>query len=65
MSSVYDGSLVSKVIDKGLDTLGKSPKQAIWIILEKEFKLNLNELPSNIRELQENLQKFLELAMNS
>lgn len=51
-----------EAIDKGLDALGKSPKQAIWILLEKDFKVYRNELPENIREFHEGLQKIFGLG---
>ena len=62
MSILYDGALILEVIDKGLDALGKSPKQAIWFLLEKDFKVNRNELPENIREFHEGLQKIFGLG---
>lgn len=52
------------LIDKGLDALGQSPKSAIWVLLEKDFKLNRNELPGNAREFQEALQKIFGMGYN-
>ena len=62
MSVFCDGALILDVIDKGLDVLGKSPKQAIWVFLIKDFKVNRNELPENIRVLDEGLQKIFGLG---
>ena len=45
-----------------MDVLGKSPKQAIWVFLIKDFKVNRNELPENIRVLDEGLQKIFGLG---
>ena len=47
-----------EVIDKALDTLGKTPKQAIWVLLEKDLNVKINELPKNIQEFTEGLEKI-------
>ena len=62
MSLNYNNATILEVIDKGLDALGKSPKQAIWILLEQDFNVNRNELPENIREFHEGLQKIFGLG---
>ena len=64
MSDRYYGALILDVIDKGLDALGESPKDAIWVFLEKDFNLNRNELPGNVREFQEVLQKIFGMGYN-
>ena len=53
-----DNKIVLQVIHRGLDTLGETPKKAIWIYLEEEFKLNSNDLPGNIRAFTEGLEKI-------
>jgi hypothetical protein len=55
-------AIVLAVIEKGLDSLGDSPKQAIWTFLENEYNLDKNELPQNIRAFQEALQKIFGLG---
>ena len=64
MSILYDNTLILDVIDKGLDALGQSPKNAIWFLLENDFKLNRNELPENVRDFQEVLQKIFGMGYN-
>ena len=58
MPTISDDKLVLDVIDKGLTVLGKTPKQAIWSYLEKDFKVNPEELPKNIRAFTEGLEKI-------
>lgn len=59
-----DGEIVLKVIDKGLDSLGDSPKQAIWNFLENDNNLDKNGLPGNIKEFQIALQNIFGLGYN-
>ena len=53
-----DNTIVLKVIQRGLDTLGETSKKAIWIYLEEEFEINSEDLPRNIRALTEGLEKI-------
>lgn len=62
LAGVYDDAVVLEVIDKGLDALGSSPKQAIWVFLEKDFNVKRSELPRNIRQFNEGLQKIFGLG---
>ena len=55
-------AIVLAVIERGLDALGDSPKQAIWTFIENDYKLDKNELPKNIRSFQEALQKIFGLG---
>ncbi len=57
-------AIVLAVIERGLDALGDSPKQAIWTFLEKDYNLDKNELPENIRTFHEALQKIFGLGCN-
>ena len=46
------------VIDKGLDALGSSAKQALWYYLQKDFNFQPQSVPKNINDFQQALQKF-------
>jgi len=50
--------IIINVIDKGLDTLGASAKQALWYYLEKDFGFGRQKSPSDIDAFQDALQKF-------
>jgi hypothetical protein len=54
----FSDQLICEVIEKGLDSLGESPKQSVWYCLEDKFKVYRDELPGNIVEFQEALQKI-------
>ncbi|MCW4015021.1 MAG: hypothetical protein NWF06_01500 [Candidatus Bathyarchaeota archaeon] len=58
----YVDTLILEVIEKGLDSLGNSPKRAIWVFLETDFNVKRNDLPGNIREFHEGLQKIFGLG---
>lgn len=62
LSRSLNDDLILEVIEKGLDALGESSKQAIWAFLEKEFNVNRNDLPANIREFQKGLQNIFGLG---
>ena len=64
LSAQCDNSMILQVIEKGLDALGNSPKQAIWVFLEKDFNVNKNELPGNIQAFHDGLQKIFGLGYN-
>lgn len=56
---VYDDDIVVlQVIQRGLDILGETSKKAIWVYLEEEFKIEINDLPRNIRKFTEGLEKI-------
>ncbi len=55
-------AIVVAVIEKGLDSLGNSPKQAIWTFLENDYNLDKTILPENIRAFQDALQKIFGLG---
>jgi hypothetical protein len=55
--SISDG-LILAIIDKGLDSLGQSGKQALWFYFEKDFGFNRKNVPENLPAFQETLQKF-------
>lgn len=60
----FDDQLILEVIDKGLNSLGESPKQAVWYYLEEKFKVSRAEVPNNVTELEEALQKIFGLGYN-
>lgn len=60
----YKDTLILNAIEKGLDVLGESPKQAIWVYLETQYDINRNELPINVKEFQNALQKIFGLGYN-
>ena len=62
LSSNADRKLILEVIDNGLDTLGKSPKQAIWILLEKDFTVTRKEISENLAMFTDALQKIFGLG---
>jgi hypothetical protein len=62
LSSGCDNTLILQVIEKGLDSLGTTPKQAIWIFLEKDFNVKRDELPGNLKDFREGLQKIFGLG---
>lgn len=64
LSSSSDLRIVLDVFEKGLDSLGESPKKAIWSFLENESNLDKNGLPGNVRDFQEALQKIFGLGYN-
>ena len=64
MSVVYDRAMILDIIDQGLEALGQSPKKAIWFLLEKDFNFNRYDLPENLREFQEVLQKIFGMGYN-
>ena len=54
--------IIREVIEKGLDSLGQSPKQAVWFCLEKDFGFDREKLPKNLKTLEESLQKVFGLG---
>lgn len=59
---VCDNEMILRVIENGLDALGNSPKQAIWIFLENDYNVNRDDLPENIKAFSEGLQKIFGLG---
>ena len=62
LSNHSRNSMILEVIEKGLDALGTSPKQAIWVFLEKDFNVKRKELPGNIKDFHDALQKIFGLG---
>ncbi|UCE29839.1 MAG: hypothetical protein JSV85_03760 [Candidatus Bathyarchaeota archaeon] len=42
--------LVLEAVDEGLSSLGDSPKQMIYLVLEKTFKVKRSEIPEKVEE---------------
>lgn len=64
MTNGITDEIVLAVIDKGLASLGESPKQAIWFCLEKDFNFNRNKVPEDLEAFKNVLQKFFGLGYN-
>jgi hypothetical protein len=47
-----------EAVEEGLSTLGDSPKQAILFHLEESFKIKKEEIPKNLTEFKEALEKI-------
>ena len=58
LSKSINNKIVLQVIERGLDSLGESPKQAIWFCLEEKFGFKRKEAPENIEEFQEALRNI-------
>lgn len=56
--------LIRDVIEKGLDSLGQSPKQAVWFLLEKDYGFDRENLPKNLEKFEGALQKTFGLGYN-
>lgn len=59
-----DNDIILSVIENGLDALGSSPKQAIWAFLENDYGIDKTQIPKNIKEFQDGLQKIFGLGYN-
>ena len=64
MPGTISDKIVREVIEKGFDSLGQSPKQAVWFFLEKEFGFDREKLPENLKTFEEALQKLFGLGYN-
>lgn len=64
MTSGITDEIILAVIDKGLASLGESPKQALWFCLEKDFNFDRNKVPENLEAFQQVLQRFFGLGYN-
>jgi len=63
LSKPITDKIVLEVIDKGLNSLGNSAKQALWYYLEKDFNFNSQVLP-DIAEFEKALQNFFGIGYN-
>ncbi len=50
--------ILLKAIDEGLSSIGDSPKQAIYLHLEKTFKIKRQDIPNKIEEFSEAMEKI-------
>ena len=50
--------LLANAIDEALNSLGESVKQSIYFHIENNFKLTRDEIPENLVEFQEGLEKI-------
>jgi hypothetical protein len=64
MPNCISDEVVIAVIEKGLSSLGESPKKAIWFCLEKDLNLDKQNVPQNIEAFQQALQRFFGLGYN-
>ena len=64
LSDAFHNGLLLEVIERGLDSLGESPKKAVWIVLEEQFNIDRNEIPLNINEITNALQNIFGLGYN-
>jgi len=62
MYQAFDDGLLLAIIEKGLDSLGETPKQALWFYLERDFAFSKKNIADNIDAFQEALQKFFGLG---
>jgi hypothetical protein len=56
-SATFDNFLLH-VIDETLNSLGESVGQSIYFHIENEFKVTRTEIPQNLEEFQEGLEKI-------
>ena len=56
-SAAFDKFLL-RVIDEALNSLGKSVRQSIYFHIKNKFSINRNEIPENLQEFQEGLEKI-------
>jgi hypothetical protein len=57
-SAAFDKFLLHAV-DEALNSLGKSVRQSIYFHIKNKFSINRNEIPENLQEFQEGLEKNL------
>lgn len=62
MSNQINNDLILDVFERGLDSLGESPKKAIWFVLEEQFNVNRNECPINVKKITDALEKIFGLG---
>jgi hypothetical protein len=56
-SATFDKLLLC-AIDEALNSLGKSVRQSIYFHMENKFSINRNEIPGNLQEFQEGLERI-------
>ena len=56
-STAFDKFLLC-AIDETLNSLGKSVKQSIYFHIENKFSVARNEIPGNLQEFQEGLERI-------
>jgi hypothetical protein len=56
-SAAFDKFLLHAV-DEALNSLGKSVRQSIYFHIKNKFSINRNEIPENLQEFQEGLEKI-------
>ena len=62
MSSQSNNELILEVFERGLDSLGETPKKAIWYVLEEQFNVDRNENTINVKKITEALEKIFGLG---
>ncbi|PVX25851.1 MAG: hypothetical protein CW691_03270 [Candidatus Bathyarchaeum sp.] len=62
MSNHGYNEVMLEVIERGLDSLGESPKKAVWIVLEEQFNVDRNKIPIDVKEITDALQKLFGLG---
>jgi len=50
--------LLLEAVDEGLSSLGDSAKQAIYVYLEKNFKIKKQDIPNKINEFTNAIEKI-------
>lgn len=58
MSSDNFERLVLVAVEEGLDSLGDSPKQAIFFHLENSFEIGKSKIPKNLTEFAKGLEEI-------
>ena len=60
--SPLNNELLLNVFERGLNSLGESPKNAIWFILEEQFNIDRQENPINVQKISFALEKIFGLG---
>jgi hypothetical protein len=58
MTSRLNNETILQIVNRGLDSLGESPKNALWYYLTTEFNFDQQKLHENLASFQEILQKL-------
>ena len=64
MPEPINDNMILSVIDKGLDAIGSTPKQAIWSCLEKDHGINQTNVTQNLEKFILLLEKFFGIGYN-
>lgn len=64
MTNCISDEIVFQVIEKGLSSLGETPKRATWFCLEKNFNFNRQEVPEHLEAFQQALQRLFGQGCN-